>query len=527
MSDLIQISYEITCQEGESIECLSTDIALEQTVEVPGECIYSTEIRERIVGKVLEIVPIQPAQDGFRVVIGYNPEIVGYQIPQFLNVLFGNISLKSHIRIVDFALPDSFLNQFSGPNYGIEGLRRLIGIYDRPLAATALKPMGSDIPSLAALAEAFALGGGDIIKDDHGLTDQSFCPFRERVCRCQEAVERANDKTGRRTLYFPNVVNSQEKLEAQVEFAVKQGIRGVLISPFLVGPDMLRYLAAKYFLVFMAHPAFTGTHFHDLSHGIKPAVLLGTLFRLLGADISIFPNSGGRFIFTPLECQELSEALKRPLGKLKPAFPAPAGGMNFDNIDSMAKQFGKDAVYVVGGALLKHFSDFKEGTSKFMETINGCFQERQVSPEHVLPSSCDLPIPEPQRQVLKHLVLQKDFYWAGRDRHPYKEEGSFDFRLITRQELIGKYGENTKFDLRYFQIEPGGYSSLEKHMHEHVIICLRGQGVLIHGDLRTYLNPLEIAYVPPFKMHQLKNEGTQPFGFLCIVDHVRDKPVKL
>lgn len=526
MSDLIQINYEITCRAGDSIKRLSADIALEQTVEVPDDCVSSEEIRENIVGKVLEIIPIQQARNCYRVVIGYSPEITGYQIPQFLNTLFGNISLKNNIRIVDFALPDSFLNKFSGPNYGIEGLRRLIGIFNRPLAATALKPMGSDAASLAAMAEAFALGGGDIIKDDHGLADHSFCPFEERVCRCQEAIERANSKTGRKTLYFPNVINSQENMEAQVEFAVKQGIRGVVISPFLVGPDMLRYLAAKYPLAFMAHPAFTGTHFHNLSHGMKPAVLLGTLFRILGADISVFPNTGGRFFFTTEECRQLSEALKRPFGKLKPAFPAPAGGMNFNNINGMAEQYGQDAIYVIGRALLMQFPDLTESTRKFMGAINRCFQERRVTPENNTISSCELPDMDLRGEVLEHLVLKEDFHWAGRELHQYKEEDTFDFKSVTRQELIGRYGEKTSFDLRYFQIEPGGYSSLEKHMHEHVIICIRGQGVLIQGKSRINLKTNEIAYVPPFKVHQLRNEGDKPFGFLCIVDHVRDKPVK-
>jgi ribulose-bisphosphate carboxylase large chain len=100
-----------------------------------------------------------------------------------------------------------------------------------------------------------------------------------------------------------------------------------------------------------------------------------------------------------------------------------------------------------------------------------------------------------------------------------------DFKSVTRHELIGKSGEKTRFDLRYFEIAPGGYSSLEKHIHEHVIIGARGTGHLLCGNDSFTLQVNDIAYVPPNEAHQLRNESDEPFGFYCIVDHERDKPV--
>ena len=70
----------------------------------------------------------------------------------------------------------------------------------------------------------------------------------------------------------------------------------------------------------------------------------------------------------------------------------------------------------------------------------------------------------------------------------------------------------------------GGYSSLEKHAHTHAVICVRGRGILSVGDELLQLNPLDVAYVPPLHVHQLRNESTEPFGFFCIVDHERDRP---
>jgi ribulose-bisphosphate carboxylase large chain len=121
----------------------------------------------------------------------------------------------------------------------------------------------------------------------------------------------------------------------------------------------------------------------------------------------------------------------------------------------------------------------------------------------------------------------ENFKWSGRSVEEYKTDNDFDFSGINRQELIGKSGEKTSFDLRYFEIEPEGYSSLEKHVHEHVIIGVRGNGVLIKENSSFNIAVHDIAYVSPLEKHQLRNEGKEPFGFFCIVDHKRDKPVMI
>ncbi|MBN1595164.1 cupin domain-containing protein [candidate division FCPU426 bacterium] len=525
-NELIRIHYQVTCPPPGSIERLAKEIALEQTVEVSEECIPTAFIREEVVGQVLLIQPL-PAAGSFEVHIGYSPDITAYQIPQFLNLFFGNISLKNNIRITEVKLPETFVGRFAGPNHGMEGVRRLLGVHGRPLAATALKPMGSSPAQLAALAEAFALGGGDIVKDDHGLADQPFCPFQERVARCQEAVLQANLRTGRRTLYFPNVVGGPEEMAEQIDFAVRQDVRGVLLSPFLVGPDVLRHLAEKYPLVFMTHPSFTGTYFHDRSHGIAPGVFLGTIFRLLGADISVFPNSGGRFAFTPRECQEIAGALRQPLGGLRAALPGPAGGMRLDSIPAMARQYGTEAVYIIGQALLLQTQNMQAATRAFMAKIREHFSETLSPPLPLeVDSTCDWMAEKETTPIRAHLAWQPDFSWEGRRAKGYKAETELAFQGMERVELAGKNGEKTDFDLRYFQLAPEGFSSLEKHQHAHVIITLRGQGILRLEGREIPLRPFDIAYVGSYQVHQLRNAAAEPFGFFCVVDHVRDKPQK-
>lgn len=135
-------------------------------------------------------------------------------------------------------LPDSLLRAFKGPRFGREGLRDLLNVPDRPLLCTALKPMGLPPEELGNLAYQFALGGIDFIKDDHGMADQDFAPYQERVQRCVETVDRANRETGRRCLYLPNVPGPADRIIGRVLFAKQDG--PVACSSLPVCSDWIR-----------------------------------------------------------------------------------------------------------------------------------------------------------------------------------------------------------------------------------------------------------------------------------------------
>jgi quercetin dioxygenase-like cupin family protein len=92
--------------------------------------------------------------------------------------------------------------------------------------------------------------------------------------------------------------------------------------------------------------------------------------------------------------------------------------------------------------------------------------------------------------------------------------------------LLGESGENTAFHIRYFEIAPGGFSSLEQHQHEHAVIVLRGQGAVQLGGQLHAIGFGDVVYVAPRERHQFRNPSpNEPLGFLCIVDAERDRPV--
>jgi quercetin dioxygenase-like cupin family protein len=88
-------------------------------------------------------------------------------------------------------------------------------------------------------------------------------------------------------------------------------------------------------------------------------------------------------------------------------------------------------------------------------------------------------------------------------------------------------GESAKFHVRYFEVEPGGHSSLEKHEHEHAVICVRGKGRALAGEKIFEVGFMDTLYVAPNEPHQLFNPFEEPFGFICIVDAERDRPKTL
>jgi ribulose-bisphosphate carboxylase large chain len=96
---------------------------------------------------------------------------------------------------------------------------------------------------------------------------------------------------------------------------------------------------------------------------------------------------------------------------------------------------------------------------------------------------------------------------------------------VVRSVLVGESGEKTCFHVRYFEIAPGGFTTRERHHHEHAVVVLRGRGRVCLDETWHEVAFGDSVYVAPDEVHQLRNDGDEPFGFLCIVDSERDRPV--
>jgi ribulose-bisphosphate carboxylase large chain len=279
-------------------------------------------------------------------VLGIAPATTGNEASQLMNMLFGNCSLQPEVELIDVKFPPGYEQAFPGPRFGIEGIRTLTGVARGPLTCTALKPQGAPMEHLVQLARTFTLAGIDIIKDDHGIANQAYCPFEQRVPAVQKAIAETNRETGGNTIYAPTVSGGTQAIVAQARIAKESGVRMALIAPMLVGIPAFIESQVELDLPVMAHPAFAG------ATRIAAPLLLGRLFRLFGADATIFPNHGGRFSFSRETCLAIAKAARAPWEGVKPVLPVPAGGMTIERVDEMIEGYGPDTMLLIGGGLL-------------------------------------------------------------------------------------------------------------------------------------------------------------------------------
>jgi ribulose-bisphosphate carboxylase large chain len=325
-------------------------LAVEQSHEFPPELAPAKAAPSRA-----HVVGLEEAgPDLALATVEFPDDLAGDELTQLIVMVFGNCALLPGVRLVDLDVPAELARAMGGgPALGVAGVRRVLGVPERPILATALKPVGLPTEDLADLARAFAEGGIDLIKDDQGLGNQRWAPYAKRVPRIAEAVAAGNATSGHAARYLPCFDSPPELVEERLRIALDAGAGGLLVVPGVGGLPLLRWLARNTpdDLVLLAHPALLGSLAVSPTAGIAPDVLYGLLLRLAGADAAIFPSFGGRFSFTPGECRAIADGCARPFAGLPASLPAPGGGMSPDRVPELIDFYGRDVVLLIGGEL--------------------------------------------------------------------------------------------------------------------------------------------------------------------------------
>jgi len=123
-------------------------------------------------------------------------------------------------------------------------------------------------------------------------------------------------------------------------------------------------------------------------------------------------------------------------------------------------------------------------------------------------------------EIVRH--AEGAFRWEGVEVREYKQEGSAPFKDVTRQVLFE--GAGLPAQLRYFEVAPGGWTTLERHEHVHAVMVIRGSGKALVGDRAYDIREHDLVSVPPMTWHQFHAGAEQPLGFLCLVSADRDRP---
>src|SRR5262249_55852846 len=149
---------------------------------------------------------------------------------------------------------------------------------------------------------------------------------------------------GRAARYVPSLSGDLDAMRSQIALARDMGVDTVMVAPMIMGfSNFHRLVRANPTTPLLRHPTL------PRAGRIAPALLLGTLFRVLGADAVVFPNYGGRFGYSPDTCRALARAALDRREGLRPTVPVPAGGMTTDRVREMLDFYGADVMLLIGG----------------------------------------------------------------------------------------------------------------------------------------------------------------------------------
>ncbi len=374
--DRFQVTYRIVADSQDDAEARAAAIALEDTVEIPRDVVPAGAIEDTVLGRVEHVAAIE--ERVFHAKIGYHIDAAGRELPQLLNVILGNASILAGVKAIDLAPNDDVRARFPGAWFGAKGVRALTGRKTGGFVCPVIKPQGSPTEQLARLCYLTARAGADIIKEDHGLSNQDAAPFAERVLRSAEAVATANaerqaDGDTTRALYFASIGGHGDQVRDLAYAAKDAGAAGILLIPGLFGFDAMNRLAQdpEFGLPVMAHPSHLGPYVLSPDHGYSHGMLFGQLMRLAGADISVFPNFGGRFGFSERECDDIVSACRAEDGIGPAILPSPGGGMSLDRLPDMMAHYGPDCVYLMGGSLLRYGEQIGDAIREMRAGLDG------------------------------------------------------------------------------------------------------------------------------------------------------------
>jgi ribulose-bisphosphate carboxylase large chain len=342
--------------EGISIEEAAGGVAAESSIGTWTELTTIKPYVEELAAHVFSI-------EGNNVKIAYPVELFEKgNMPNILSSVSGNVfGLRAlrNLRLNDIKLPNDLVRSFKGPGYGVEGIRRLLKVYDRPLVGTIIKPkLGLKTSDHARVAYEAWIGGCDIVKDDENLSSQGFNPFEDRLMATLESRDKAEAETGEKKVYMVNVTAETREMLKRAEFVVKHGGEYVMVDILTCGFAALQTLRDQEFdLVIHAHRAGHAAFTKNPKHGISMRVL-SKIARIIGVDQLHVGTVVGKMFETKEEVAKNCEALNTKEIRVKPVLPVASGGLYPGVVPALIEFFGKDFVIQAGGGIHGH----KDGT---------------------------------------------------------------------------------------------------------------------------------------------------------------------
>jgi ribulose-bisphosphate carboxylase large chain len=375
--DFVDLEYEtketdVICTfyvepEGVNIKEAAGGVAAESSIGTWTELTTIKPYVEKLAAHVFKI-------ERNNVKIAYPIELFELgNMPNILSSVSGNVfGLRTlgNLRLDDIYLPTKLAQSFNGPKYGVEGIRKLLKVHDRPLVGTIIKPkLGLKTLDHAKVAYEAWVGGCDIVKDDENLSSQRFNPFEERTTKTLERRDKAEEETGERKVYMVNITAETGEMLKRAEFVLDHGGEYVMVDILTCGFAALQTLREQDFnLVIHAHRAGHAAFTKNTKHGISMRVI-AKIARIIGVDQLHVGTVVGKMFETREEVAKNVEALEMQMVGLKPVLPVASGGLHPGLVPALIEFFGKDFVIQAGGGIHGHRDGTVAGAKAMRQAV--------------------------------------------------------------------------------------------------------------------------------------------------------------
>jgi ribulose-bisphosphate carboxylase large chain len=373
-TDLICVFYVEPA--GVTLKEAAGGVAAESSVGTWTELTTVKPYTEKLAARVFSI-------EGNTLKIAYPIELFEPgNMPNIISSVAGNIfGLKTlkNLRLLDVELPEKLAKSFKGPKFGIDGIRKLLRIPDRPLIGTIIKPkLGLSTSDHSEVAYAAWAGGCDIVKDDENLSSQNFNPFEARIVKTLELRDKAESETGERKVYMANITAETETMLKRAEFVLSHGGEYVMVDILTCGFSALQTLRNQNFkLVIHAHRAGHAAFTKNPKHGIAMLSLVKAA-RVIGVDQLHVGTFIGKMFETKEEVLANLNACKMPFAGLKTVLPVASGGLHPRVVPALMAIFGKDFVIQAGGGIHGHRNGTFAGATAMRQAVEATIEGKTL-----------------------------------------------------------------------------------------------------------------------------------------------------
>ena len=299
-------------------------------------------------------------------------------VPQILSVIAGNLfglgALKA-VRLEDVTFPKSILEQFKGPKFGAEGIRKALKSPEEPLVGTIVKPkIGLSPEKTAEYVYEAGSGGLTNSKDDETLVDQSFCPIEDRTIRVAEALDRLEEE-GRMMMHAVNVSTRSDRIVELAEKVQGWGAREIMIDVITCGYGCLQALAEdpSIKVPIHVHRTMHGAFTKDPRHGINMLVL-SKLVRMVGGDALHIGTLGvGKMAAGAHDDSNLKACLGDDV-PYKTVMPVCSGGVHPSLVADIIARSGMDVQIQAGGGVAGHPGGVRAGAMAMSQAVHAAYE---------------------------------------------------------------------------------------------------------------------------------------------------------